>query len=220
MKRVNKKGIDHKVVEIRRVCKVGKGGKTLSFRALVVVGNQNGTVGIGIGKASQVLNAIKKGQYRAIQNRIRIPMTQTKTIPHKSEACYGASRVVLRPAAPGSGVIAGGAIRAVLELAGIKNILAKQLRSKNKINNAKATVLSLKNLRFITTAASLRGITLESLTGRLPFKQENSDLENQSKLDSKNKRQTISNKKEKALNLDKKLSKKTVRKPKQKTKGS
>nr|YP_009550744.1 ribosomal protein S5 [Eustigmatophyceae sp. Mont 10/10-1w]QAA11679.1 ribosomal protein S5 [Eustigmatophyceae sp. Mont 10/10-1w] len=220
MKRVDKKGIDHKVVEIRRVCKVNKGGKTLSFRALVVVGNQNGTVGIGIGKASQVLNAIKKGQYRAIQNRIRIPMTQTKTIPHKSEASYGASKVVLRPAAPGSGVIAGGAIRAVLELAGIKNILAKQIRSKNKINNAKATVLSLKNLRFITTTASLRGISLEAITGRIAFKDENSNTDNQQRSELKNKPSLLSSKKEKTVNLDKKLTKKTIRKPKQKTKGS
>lgn len=217
MKRVSKKGIDHKVVEIRRVCKVGKGGKTLSFRALVVVGNQNGTVGIGIGKASEVLNAIKKGQYKAIQNRIRIPMTQTKTIPHRSEAAYGASRVVLRPAAPGSGVIAGGSIRAVLELAGIKNILAKQLKSKNKINNAKATVLSLKNLRFITTTANLRGQSLEDLTGRLALK-ENLNAETTQKTELKAKRSVI--KKEKSSNLDKKSLKKSPRKPKQKTKGS
>lgn len=213
MKRTNKKGIDHKVVEIRRVCKVGKGGKTLSFRALVVVGNQNGTVGIGIGKASQVLNAIKKGQYRAIQNRLRIPMTQTKTIPHRSEACFGASRVVLRPAAPGSGVIAGGSIRAVLELAGIKNILAKQLRSKNKINNAKATVLSLKNLRYITTTASLRGLTLETLTGRTAFKEVH-ETDSKEKVDIKNKRSAVSSQ------IEKKPLKKNPRKPKQNTKGN
>lgn len=166
MKSENQKGIIHKVVEIRRVCKVGKGGKTLSFRALVVAGNQKGIVGIGIGKAGEVLNAIKKGQYKAIQNRVQIAITRTKTIPHKSEAVYGASHVMLRPAAPGSGVIAGGAGRTVLELAGIKNILAKQLRSKNKINNARATLLALSNLSFITTTAKLRGLTLEHLTGR------------------------------------------------------
>lgn len=167
MKSENQKGnISHKVVEIRRVCKVGKGGKTLSFRALVVVGNQRGIVGIGIGKAGEVLNAIKKGQYKAIQNRIQIPITRTKTIPHRSEAYFGAAHVMLRPAAPGSGVIAGGAGRAVLELAGIKNILAKQLRSKNKINNARATLLALNNLQFITTTAKLRGLSLERFTGR------------------------------------------------------
>ena len=168
MKSENQKGINHKVVEIRRVCKVGKGGKSLNFRALVVVGNQKGIVGIGIGKASEVLNAIKKGQYKAIQNRIQIAMTRTKTIPHRSEASFGAAHVMLRPAAPGSGVIAGGAGRAVLELAGIKNILAKQLRSKNKINNARATLLALNNLRFITTTAKLRGLSIERLTGRKP----------------------------------------------------
>lgn len=166
MKSENQKGIIHKVVEIRRVCKVGKGGKTLSFRALVVAGNQKGIVGIGIGKADEVLNAIKKGQYKAIQNRVQIAMTRTKTIPHKSEAVYGAASVMLRPAAPGSGVIAGGAGRTVLELAGIKNILSKQLRSKNKINNARATLLALTNSRFITATAKLRGLSLEYLTGR------------------------------------------------------
>lgn len=169
MKNENQKGINHKVIEIRRVCKVGKGGKTLSFRALIVVGNQKGVVGLGIGKASQVLNAIKKGQSRAIQNRIQIAMTRTKTIPHKSEAAFGAAKVMLRPAAPGSGVIAGGAIRTVLESAGIKNILAKQLRSKNKINNARATLVALSNLRFITVTAKNRGLSLEQVTGRKPY---------------------------------------------------
>ena len=169
MKNENQKGINHKVIEIRRVCKVGKGGKTLSFRALIVVGNQKGIVGLGIGKASQVLNAIKKGQSRAIQNRVQIAMTRTKTIPHKSEASFGAAKVMLRPAAPGSGVIAGGAIRTVLESAGIKNILAKQLRSKNKINNARATLVALSNLRFITVTAKNRGLSLEQVTGRKPY---------------------------------------------------
>lgn len=174
----NTTNINHKVVEIRRVCKVGTGGKTLSFRALVIVGNQKGVVGLGIGKAGQVLNAIKKGQYRAIQDRIKIAMTKTKTIPHLSQASYGAAKVVLRPAAPGSGVIAGGAGRAVLELAGIKNILAKQLGSKNKINNARATLLALQKLEFITTTAKLRGLSLEKVTGRIPQHQdENSSQE-------------------------------------------
>lgn len=158
--------ISHKVVEIRRVCKVGKGGKTMSFRALVVVGNKTGIVGLGLGKASQVSSAIKKGKAIAIQNRQKIPMTKTKTIPHHIESSFGAARVVLRPAAPGSGVIAGGATRAVLELAGIKNILAKQLHSKNKINNARATFAGLTNLRFLTTAADFRGVSLENLVFR------------------------------------------------------
>ena len=171
MKNENQKGINHKVIEIRRVCKVGKGGKTLSFRALIVVGNQRGVVGLGIGKASQVLNAIKKGQSRAIQNRIQIAMTRTKTIPHKSEASFGAAKVMLRPAAPGSGVIADGAIRTVLDSAGINNILAKQLRSKNKINNARATLVALSNLRFITVTAKNRGLSLEQVTGRKPYKE-------------------------------------------------
>ncbi|AGI98878.1 ribosomal protein S5 (chloroplast) [Nannochloropsis oceanica] len=180
MKNENQKSITHKVIEIRRVCKVGKGGKTLNFRALIVVGNQKGIVGLGIGKASQVLNAIKKGQSRAIQNRIQIAMTRTKTIPHKSEASFGAAQVMLRPAAPGSGVIAGGAIRTVLETAGIKNILAKQLRSKNKINNARATLVALSNLTFITVTAKNRGLSLEKLTGRKSY-EEVKDIKLQSK---------------------------------------
>lgn len=166
---------NHKVIEIRRVCKVGKGGKTLRFRALVVVGNQQGVVGIGIGKANQVLNAIKKGQYRAIQNRIQIPLTRTKTIPHQIKGSYGASLILLRPAAPGSGVIAGGAIRAVLELAGIRNILAKQINSKNKVNTAKATLSALQNLRYLTVTAKLRKLSLERLTNRKPKANTNSD---------------------------------------------
>lgn len=173
----------HKVVEIRRVCKVGKGGKTLRFRALVVVGNQQGVVGIGIGKANQVLNAIRKGQYRAIQNRIQIPLTRTKTIPHQIKGSYGASLILLRPAAPGSGVIAGGAIRAVLELAGIRNILAKQINSKNKVNTAKATLYALQNLRYLTVTAKLRKLTLERLTNRKPRSQSN-NLEKSSSLKS------------------------------------
>jgi small subunit ribosomal protein S5 len=178
----NTTNINHKVVEIRRVCKVGTGGKTLSFRALVIVGNQQGIVGLGIGKAGQVLNAIKKGQYRAIQDRIRIAMTKTKTIPHLSEAAYGAAKVVLRPAAPGSGVIAGGAGRAVLELAGIKNILAKQLGSKNKINNSRATLLALQKLEFLTTSAKLRGLSLEKVTGRIPQNSDDNGTQELSKI--------------------------------------
>jgi small subunit ribosomal protein S5 len=113
-------------------------------------------------------------------------MTKTKTIPHKSEATFGAAQVMLRPAAPGSGVIAGGAIRTVLETAGIKNILAKQLRSKNKINNARATLVALSNLRFITVTAKNRGLSLEKLTGRKPYQDikkitESTDLNPQTK---------------------------------------
>lgn len=211
MKTESQKVINHKVVEIRRVCKVGKGGKTLSFRALVVVGNQKGIVGLGIGKASEVLNAIKKGQYKAIQNRVQIAMTRTKTIPHRSEAFFGAAHVMLRPAAPGSGVIAGGASRAVLELAGIKNILAKQLRSKNKINNAKATLVALNNLRYITTAAKLRGLSLERLTQRKPF------LNPETKTEQGSEGLKISNRPQKLKNENKlnRNSKKTVATSKQ-----
>ena len=161
MKNENQKGINHKVIEIRRVCKVGKGGKTLRFRALVVVGNQQGVVGIGIGKANQVLNAIRKGQYRAIQNRIQIPLTRTKTIPHQIKGSYGASLILLRPAAPGSGVIAGGAVRIVLEVAGVKNVIAKQLGSNNLLNNARAAICGLEQLTTKAEVAKKRNLELK-----------------------------------------------------------
>lgn len=145
-----------KVVEIRRVSKVGKGGKSLSFRAIVVVGDQNGIVGVGIGKAKEVINAIKKAKNNAWDNLIKIPLTKAKTIPHIVNGSYGAASIVLRPAAAGSGVIAGSSIRTVLELAGVKNILAKQLRSNNLLNNAQATISALKLLKYLETTAKER----------------------------------------------------------------
>lgn len=154
----------NKVVEVRRVCKVGKGGKKLSFRAIVVVGDQNGLVGVGIGKANEVINAIKKAKNHASNNMIKIPLTKAKTIPHIVNGFYGAASVVLRPTAPGSGVIAGSSIRTVLELAGIKNILAKQLRSNNLLNNAQATICALKLLKYVSTTAKERDLSLEKIS--------------------------------------------------------
>jgi small subunit ribosomal protein S5 len=167
----------NKVVEIRRVCKVGKGGKKLSFRAIVVVGDQNGLVGIGIGKANEVINAIKKGKNQASNNMIQIPLTKTKTIPHLVNGFYGAANVVLRPAAPGSGVIAGSSIRTVLELAGIKNILAKQIRSNNLLNNAQATIYALKTLKYLNTTAKERELQLEKLAKKNSSKANSSNHE-------------------------------------------
>lgn len=154
----------NKVVEIRRVCKVGKGGKKLSFRAIVIVGNQNGLVGVGVGKANEVIGAIKKGKNHATNNMVQIPLTKSKTVPHLVSGVYGASNVILRPAAPGSGVIAGSSIRTVLELAGVKNILAKQLGANNLLNNAKATLEALKNLKYAHKTAKNRNIKLERLS--------------------------------------------------------
>ena len=136
-----------RVVNIQRVTKVVKGGKKLSFRAVVVVGDENGKVGVGVGKAGDVITAVRKGVTDGKKNVISIPLTSSNSIPHKTNGRFGAAKLVLRPSAPGSGVIAGGSIRTVLELAGIKNILSKQLGSNNLLNNARATVQGLSTLR-------------------------------------------------------------------------
>lgn len=140
-----------RVVSIQRVTKVVKGGKKLSFRAVVVVGDENGQVGVGVGKASEVITAVRKGVTDAKKNIVSVPLTKSDSIPHKTDGRFGAAKLVLRPSAPGSGVIAGGSIRTVLEIAGVKNILSKQLGSNNLLNNARATINGLKTLRTYRT---------------------------------------------------------------------
>nr|YP_010951589.1 30S ribosomal protein S5 [Laurencia catarinensis]WMP12528.1 30S ribosomal protein S5 [Laurencia catarinensis] len=154
---------EEKVVQVKRVTKVVKGGKKLSFRAVLVIGNENGQIGVGVGKASDVIGAVKKGVTDAKKNIIDIPLTQYYSIPHPIHGTSGAARIILRPSATGSGVIAGGSTRIVLELAGIKNILAKQLGSKNTLNNARATLNALSNLRTFNETAEDRNINLERL---------------------------------------------------------
>lgn len=152
-----------RVVQIRRVTKVVKGGKKLSFRAIVVVGNEKGQVGVGVGKASDVIGAVRKGVADGKKHLVEVPLTKANSIPHPVNGAGGGAKVMMRPAAPGTGVIAGGAVRTVLELAGVKNILAKQLGSGNPLNNARAATNALSSLRTFSEVAEERGIPLESL---------------------------------------------------------
>ena len=151
-----------RVVQISRVTKVVKGGKKLSFRAIVIVGNQKGQVGIGCAKASEVIIAIQKAIADGRKNVINVPIFKT-TIPHPITGRSGAGAVMLRPASAGTGIIAGGAVRSVLELAGIENILSKSLSSKSPLNAANATIEALKALRPFSEVAKKRGLTMAEL---------------------------------------------------------
>jgi len=151
-----------RVVQISRVTKVVKGGKKLSFRAIVIVGNQKGQVGIGCAKASEVIIAIQKAIADGRKNVITVPIFKT-TIPHPITGRSGAGAVMLRPASEGTGIIAGGAVRSVLELAGIENILSKSLGSKSPLNAASATIEALKSLTLFNDVAKKRGLTMAEL---------------------------------------------------------
>ena len=150
------------VVQIRRVTKVVKGGKKLSFRAIVIVGNKKGQVGVGCAKAAEVIIAIQKAIADGRKNLITVPIFKT-TIPHPITGRSGAGAVMLRPASQGTGIIAGGAVRSVLELAGIENILSKSLGSKSPLNAANATLEALKSLRPFSEVAKKRGLTMAEL---------------------------------------------------------
>jgi small subunit ribosomal protein S5 len=161
----SKLNLEEKVVQINRVAKVVQGGRRFSFSAVVVVGDGDGTVGAGLGKAGEVPEAIRKGVEDAKKHLVKVPLVGA-TIPHEVETRYGASTVIMKPASPGTGVIAGGSMRSVVEVAGIRDLLSKSMGSTNPVNVVRATMKALGSMRSADEIAGRRGKTAEDLLGK------------------------------------------------------
>ena len=159
------KEFEEQVIEVKSVVKVNKGGRQRRFSACVVIGDRKGRVGLGIGKANEVPDAIKKAIQAAQKSVVKIPLVDGRTIEHQVTGVNGAAKVLLLPASAGTGVIAGGAVRAVLELAGVHDILSKSLGSRTKLNMATATINALKQVKSVEEVAKLRGKTVEEIRG-------------------------------------------------------
>ena len=160
-----KKEYNETVISVNRVTKVTKGGRRLRFAATVAVGDGKGKVGLGTGKANEVQDAIKKAIGNATNNIIKIDLVEDRTVSHDATGISGAARVLIKPAKAGTGIIAGGSVRAILELAGVKDIISKSLGSNTKINTARATMDALKNQRSAEHIAELRGKSVEEILG-------------------------------------------------------
>ncbi len=159
------KTLEELVIDIKRVVKVNKGGRQRRFSATVVVGDRKGRVGLGIGKANEVPDAIKKAIQDANKNLIKIPLIDGRTVAHEALGTAGAARVMLKPAVAGTGVIAGGSVRAVLELAGVRDIVSKSLGARTKLNMARAALNALKSIKTPEEVAALRGKSVEEILG-------------------------------------------------------
>ncbi|MGI6345332.1 MAG: 30S ribosomal protein S5 [Bacillota bacterium] len=162
MERIDPNALEEQVIKINRVSKTRKGGRDISFSAIVAVGDRNGRVGVGLGKAKEVIGAIQKGVDAAKKDLIEVPLVNT-TLPHEVIGRFGAAQVLLKPASEGTGVIAGGAVRVILELAGVRDVLTKSLGSANAINIAYATIEGIKQLKRVEEVARLRGKSAEEL---------------------------------------------------------
>lgn len=177
--RLSKVRYQQKIVQIKRVTKVVKGGKKMTFRSIVIIGDNKRKVGVGIGRADDVNLAIDKAVLNGKKNLVTVPLTFQSSIPHVIRSSYGACKIMLRPALQGSGVIAGGSVRPVLELAGIRNILAKQFGSNNILNNAKATILALTNLNEQIELGKYQSIRRQRFYDKILKKSRNGQFQGQ-----------------------------------------